>query len=118
MLSQNKIISIRTNHEKEVLPPFFIIHKSITKMKLNFGKPTLAKLKAARTSIKRIIRHSLGFKAPRGLGWLTNSKRTAYNQIYNRTSAGCLADMPLIMTGFSFILIFYSALFFDYVLLH
>jgi len=34
-------------------------------------------------------RHSLGFKAPRGWGWLTNPKRAAYNRIYNRTTVGC-----------------------------
>jgi hypothetical protein len=40
----------------------------------------------ARTSPARFVRHSLGLKAPRGYGWLTNPKRAAYNRIYNRTS--------------------------------
>jgi hypothetical protein len=52
--------------------------------------PSLRKRIAARTSPARFIRHSLGLKAPRGLGWLTNPKRAAYNRIYNRTSFGCL----------------------------
>ena len=41
---------------------------------------------SARTSWKRYARHSLGFKAPRGLGILTNPRKAAYNRIYNRTT--------------------------------
>lgn len=37
---------------------------------------------AARTSVKRYVRHSLGLKAPRGWGWLTNPKKASYNQEY------------------------------------
>jgi hypothetical protein len=59
-------------------------------MKFGFRKPSLTKRIAARTSLKRYARHSLGLKAPRGLGFLTNPKRAAYNRIYNRTSFGCL----------------------------
>lgn len=57
---------------------------------MKFGPriPSLNKRIAARTSLKRIARHSLGLKAPRGYGWLTNPKRAAYNRIYNRTSFG------------------------------
>jgi hypothetical protein len=59
---------------------------------LRFGprRPSFRKRLAARTSLRRYIRHSLGVKAPRGLGWLTNPKRAAYNRVYNRTSfKGC-----------------------------
>jgi hypothetical protein len=38
------------------------------------------------------VRQSLGFKAPRGWGWLTNPKRAAYNRIYYRTTFG-LGDL-------------------------
>jgi hypothetical protein len=41
---------------------------------------------SSRTSAKRIIKNSLGIRAPRGFGWLTNPKKAAYNRIYNRTS--------------------------------
>ena len=34
------------------------------------------------------MRHSLGLKAPRGYGWLTNPKKAAYNRVYNRTTVG------------------------------
>jgi hypothetical protein len=59
-------------------------------MKFGFRKPSLKKRIAARTSVKRYLRHSLGLKAPRGWGIITNPKRALYNRIYNRTSFGCL----------------------------
>jgi hypothetical protein len=72
-------------------------------MKFGFRIPSLKKRIAARTSWKRVVRHSLGVKAPRGWGWLTNPKRAAYNRVYNRTSFGCavpiVAGMSLIGVG-------------------
>jgi hypothetical protein len=64
-------------------------------MKFGIRKPSLRKRIAARTSVKRYIRHSLGLKAPRGMGWLTNPRKAAYNRVYNRTTvgAGCLLLM-------------------------
>lgn len=61
-------------------------------MKWGFRTPSLRKRIAARTSWKRYVRHSLGFKAPRGWGWLTNPRRAAYNRIYRRTTFG-LGDL-------------------------
>jgi len=58
-------------------------------MKFGFRVPSLKKRLAARTSLKRIVRHRLGLKAPRGWGWLTNPRRAAYNRVYNRTTRGC-----------------------------
>jgi hypothetical protein len=55
-------------------------------MKFGIRKPSIRKSIAARTSVKRIVRQSLGHKAPRGYGWLTNPKKAAYNRVYNRTS--------------------------------
>ena len=57
-------------------------------MAFGFRKPSLRKSIAARTSVKRYVRHSLGLKAPRGWGWLTNPKRAAYNRVYYRTTFG------------------------------
>ena len=57
-------------------------------MKIGLRKPSFRKRIAARISIKRRVRHSLGLKAPRGWGWVTNPKRTAYNRIYQRTTFG------------------------------
>jgi hypothetical protein len=58
-------------------------------VKFGFRKPSIKKRIAARTSWKRAVRHSLGLKAPRGWGWLTNPKKAAYNRVYNRTTVGC-----------------------------
>lgn len=67
-------------------------------MKIGLRTPSLKKRIAARTSLKRAVRHSLGIKAPRGLGWLTNPRKAAYNRIYNRTTKGCalLIAVPLL----------------------
>lgn len=66
-------------------------------MKFGFRVPSLTKRIAARTSVKRYVRHSLGLKAPRGWGWLTNPKKAAYNRVYNRTSVGCLVPIGLML---------------------
>jgi hypothetical protein len=66
-------------------------------MKFGFRKPSLKKRIAARTSWKRVVRHNLGLKAPRGWGWLTNPRKAAYNRIYNRTTVGCA--LVLAMAG-------------------
>lgn len=57
-------------------------------MKFGLRIPSIKKRIAARTSWKRVTRHSLGLKAPRGWGWLTNPKKAAYNRAYNRTTFG------------------------------
>lgn len=57
-------------------------------MKFGFRVPSLKKRVAARTSLKRVARHNLGLKAPRGAGWLTSPRKAAYNRVYNRTSWG------------------------------
>ena len=59
-------------------------------MKFGFRIPNLNKRIAARTSLKRYVRQNLGFKAPRGLGWVTNPKKALYNRVYNRTTSGCM----------------------------
>lgn len=55
-------------------------------MKIGFRTPSLAGRIAARTSVGRFLRHSLGLKAPKGFGWLTDPRRAAYNRIYARTT--------------------------------
>ena len=55
-------------------------------MKVGFRIPSLKKRIAVRTSVKRYVRHSLGLKAPRGWGWLTNPSRAASS----RTTRGCV----------------------------
>jgi hypothetical protein len=58
-------------------------------MRVGFRIPSLAKRLAARISIKRVVRHRLGLEAPRGWGWLTDARRTAYNRLYRRSTFGC-----------------------------
>ena len=55
-------------------------------MKWGVRRPSLRGRIAARTSWKRLLRHNLGFKVPRGWGWLNNPRKAAYNRIYNRTT--------------------------------
>ena len=55
-------------------------------MKFGLRIPSIKKRLAARTSLKRVIRHSVGVKAPRGMGIITNPKRAIYNKVYNQTS--------------------------------
>lgn len=55
-------------------------------MKFGVRKPSLRKSFAARTSVKRMVRHSLGLKAPRGAGGITNPKKAAYNRVYSRST--------------------------------
>lgn len=66
-------------------------------MKFGYRTPSLNKRLSARTSVKRIVRHSMGIKAPKGYGWLTNPKKAAYNKVYNKTSKGCMLSFLLII---------------------
>ncbi len=59
-------------------------------MRFGYRRPSIKKRIAARTSWKRYVRNNLGFKAPRGWGWVTNPKKAAYNRVYNRTTKGCM----------------------------
>jgi hypothetical protein len=75
-------------------------------MKFGFRIPSLTKRIAARTSIKRIIRHNLGFKAPKGFGILTDPEKAIYNKVYNKTSKGCLV-MLVCFIGFQSIMAYF-----------
>jgi hypothetical protein len=75
-------------------------------MKFGYRKPSLNKRIAARTSLKRYVRHSLGFKAPRGMGWLTNPKRAAYNRVYYRTTKGCMVALVVMLYDLAALLLF------------
>ena len=57
-------------------------------MKVGFCRPSLRKSIAARTSWRRFVRHNLGFKAPRGWGWVTDPRRFVYNKAYARLTFG------------------------------
>lgn len=55
-------------------------------MKFGIRTPSLKRRIAARTSWKRVVRHSMGLKAPRGYGIITNPKKALYNKIYRKTT--------------------------------
>ena len=78
-------------------------------MKFGFRIPSITKRIAARTSIKRVVRHNLGMKAPRGLGWVTNPKKALYNRVYSRTTRGCVVSL-LFYAG-SFVLLVWMVIF-------
>lgn len=75
-------------------------------MKFGFRIPSITKRIAARTSLKRVVRHNLGLKAPRGFGWITNPKKALYNKVYNRTSRGCMVTFLFLTSVFIFIIYF------------
>lgn len=68
-------------------------------MKFGMRKPSINKMIAARTSPMRVLRHSLGLKAPRGWGWLTNPKRAAYNRVYSRTTFSLWGLLKMLFGG-------------------
>jgi hypothetical protein len=72
-------------------------------MKIGIRKPSIGKRIAARTSVKRAVRNSLGLKAPRGYGWLTNPRKAAYNRVYNRTTKGCLPFLVSVFVLFGIV---------------
>jgi len=53
-------------------------------MKFGIRKPSVKQMIAARISPLRFIRHRMGLKMPRGLGWFSNPKKALYNRIYYR----------------------------------
>jgi hypothetical protein len=67
-------------------------------MKFGFRIPSLSKRIAARISWKRVVRHNLGLKAPKGFGWFTDPKKAAYNKVYNKTSRGCLVNLLFLVS--------------------
>jgi hypothetical protein len=67
-------------------------------MKFGFRIPSLTKRIAALTSWKRVVRHNLGLKAPKGFGWFTDPKKAAYNKVYNKTSRGCLVNLLFLVS--------------------
>jgi hypothetical protein len=70
-------------------------------MKFGVRRPSLRKVIGARTSPARFVRHSLGLKAPKGYGWLTDPKRAAYNRIYSRTTVSAWSILGALLKALS-----------------
>lgn len=68
-------------------------------MRYGFRRPSLRKRLAARTSPARFFRNSLGLKAPRGWGWLTNPRRAAYNRVYDRVTRPACGTLLILGAG-------------------
>ncbi len=58
-------------------------------MKIGIRKPSLKKMVSARTTgrAKRIVKKAIipGY-GQKGMGWIRDPKRAAYNKIYNKTT--------------------------------
>lgn len=60
-------------------------------MKLGFRKPSLKKSIKARTTgkVKRKMKSSIDpTYGKKGVGWVKNPKKAAYNKVYNKTTFG------------------------------
>jgi len=66
-------------------------------MKFGFRTPSLKKRFSSRTSLKRIVRHSMGLKVPKGYGTFTNPKKALYNRVYKKTTTGCTGIIIIII---------------------
>lgn len=65
-------------------------------MKMGIRKPNIKKRIKARTTgkAKRAIKKAIipGY-GKKGMGWLKNPKKAAYNKVYRKTSVGCLVPI-------------------------
>jgi hypothetical protein len=66
-------------------------------VKIGIRRPSLKRMIAARSSPARFLRHSLGLKAPRGWGWITNPRKAAYNRVYYRTTVSVWSFLRRLM---------------------
>ena len=60
-------------------------------MKIGFRKPSLKRMISARTTgrVKRIMKKSINpFYGKKGVGLITNPKKSLYNKVYRKTSFG------------------------------
>lgn len=60
-------------------------------MKVGFRKPSIKKSIKARTTgkVKRKIKSSVNpLYGKKGMGWVNNPKKAAYNKVYNKTTFG------------------------------
>ena len=72
-------------------------------MKFGMRMPSMKKRVSANLSVPRVWSHSVGVKAPRGMGMATDSKKYVYNGIYRNTSFS--VDRPIGGKKLSFMLI-------------
>lgn len=79
-------------------------------MKIGFRKPSIKKSISARTKgrAKRAVKKAIipGY-GKRGMGWITNPKKAAYNKVYRKTTFGGLSGclLPVLVIIFVFFII-------------
>ncbi|MGL5642024.1 MAG: hypothetical protein ACRDDM_07125 [Paraclostridium sp.] len=65
--------------------------------KVNIKKSVSARTKGKATrSVRKVIMPNYGKK---GMGWITNPKKAAYNKVYKKTSYSIIDILNLIITG-------------------
>ena len=70
-------------------------------MKFGLRKPSVKKSLKARTTgkLKRKVKKSVNpLYGKKGMGWVNNPKKAAYNKVYNKTSFG-LGDVVKKLSG-------------------
>lgn len=74
-------------------------------MKIGMRKPSIKKSISARTTgrAKRAVKKAIipGY-GKKGMGWLTNPKKAAYNKVYRKSTFGGLSGclLPILMVIF------------------
>ncbi|WP_347707529.1 hypothetical protein [Clostridium sp. cel8] len=68
-----------------------ILYLEVNYMKMGIRKPSIKKSIKARTTgrAKRAIKRSVNpLYGKKGMGWINNPKKAAYNKVYRKTSIG------------------------------
>ena len=67
------------------------IYSEVNVMKMGIRKPSLKRSLKARTTgrAKRALKRSINpLYGKKGMGWINNPKKAAYNKVYRKTSIG------------------------------
>ena len=77
-------------------------------MKVGFRKPSIKKKISASTTgkVNRAVKKSVNpLYGKKGMGWINDPEKAAYNKIYKKTTTGCLLPMIIIFTTIIYILV-------------
>lgn len=70
-------------------------------MKVGVRKPSLKKSISARTTgrAKRAVKRSINpLYGKKGMGWVNDPKKAAYNKVYNKTTFSVVDNLEIIIT--------------------
>ena len=68
-------------------------------MKFGLRKISPRKSFSARYSGKRIIKNKIGWRMPRGYGWVKNPNRYSYNRIYHKVTFSIFDFIRILFGG-------------------